>query len=329
VHFGIVDLRGERYAIADTQFDADEDLREARELAAALRTMTHREWFFSGVDATIDAIVDPKMRQMARDYYRAEREVYGIHGAAVLDKLRAFLTEREPERLAAWPAETALEAGCGTGQYPIGFARRFKHVYVTDLSYVSLVQARRIAIDEGFDNVTVFASNIERLPLRARSIDFVHCNSVLEHAADPERIVAETARVLSDRGVALYLSPNRHTLYVEPHFNIVAFSFWPMPLRRWLVRRFRGKTTFSGTRLRSLGELSRWGGRHFAKHHVFFVPRRLERTAMGGPIRTLVRRLLALPLVGLAVDLIVNRALLAVMPYHVLVGFGSPRTERR
>jgi len=64
------------------------------------------------------------------------------------------------------------------------------------------------------------------------------------------------------------------------------------------------------------------------RHRVFFVPRRLERTAMGGPIRTAVRQALGIPVLGAVADLLLNRALLAVMPYHVLIGLG-PRSGRR
>lgn len=51
------------------------------------------------------------------------------------------------------------------------------------------------------------------------------------------------------------------------------------------------------------------------------IPRRLRSTALGGAVRTIVRSALALPLVGRVVDLLINRVLLPVVRYHVLVGF--------
>ena len=325
VHFGIIDLRRGRYEFADDVLDPEEDLAEATALERSLAIMSYRDWFFSGVDEMIAKIAHPQRRRIAADYYRTEREVFGIHGEAVLTKLRAFLADREPLKLVRWSPTTgaALEAGCGSGQYPIAFARHFRHVYVTDLSYVALVQARKIAADEALGNVTFFASTVEALPLETGSIEFVHSNGVIEHVRDPERVVSESARVLSSTGVAFFLSPSKHSLYVEPHFRVVGLSFWPLPLRRVLARRYRGKDSFAGLRLRSLRELRAWGSRHFARHHLYMVPRRLTSTARGGPARRLIKTLLAVPVVGAITDLLINRVLLAVMPYHIMVGFAS------
>lgn len=312
--------------MADAVLDPDEDLRDAERIDRQLGAMSYREWFFKGVDDTIAAIGDTQQRRIAEDYYRTEREVYGKHGEAILAKLQDFLEDRTPQRLKRWApaAGVALEAGCGTGQYQLGFARRFRQVIVTDISYVSLVQARRIALDEGLTNVTFLASSIEHLPIADGSVEFVHCNGVIEHVADPERTIGEIGRVLSATGVALVLSPNKYTLYVEPHFRVAGFSLWPLPLRRALARRFRGKDSFAGLHLRSLRELRGYAKRHFGEHHVFMLPRRLQTTYRPGPTRALIFALLQAPVVGGLVDAVLNRLLLGVVPYHILVAFKRP-----
>ena len=141
---------------------------------------------------------------------------------------------------------------------------------------------------------------------------------------DPQQLVRESARVLSPEGVAFYLSPNKYSLYIEPHFRVVGFGFWPMPVRRMLARRYSGATSFAGTRLRSLGELRRWGRTYFTRPHLYMIPRRLDTTARGGVLRWAIRTGLSMRGVGTLIDLIMNRLLLPLMPYHVMVAL-QPR----
>lgn len=47
------------------------------------------------------------------------------------------------------------------------------------------------------------------MPFPDNSIDAVICNMVFEHVPDEERLIAETARVLSDDGVFVSICPNR------------------------------------------------------------------------------------------------------------------------
>jgi LSD1 subclass zinc finger protein len=323
VHFGIADLRGSRLRVAGAAFDADADLVEAERIALELSRTTYREWFFSAVDRRVDRIDEPRFRELMRKYYLDERQMFGRHGQAILDKLEAFLEAREPERHDRWRrvARIALEAGCGTGQYALGFASRFAQVLVTDISYVSLVQAQKIASEHGLLNVSVFASDLEHIPLADGTVDFVHCNGVIEHVSDPGRVVSECARVMSTNGVTLILSPNLYSLYTEAHFRVPGFGFWPMPLRRALAYRASGVRSFAGTTLRSLNELKRLARRSFAHHRVYFLPPHLPPPVRPGPVRRTVHALLSAPLSRGATDLLLNRVLLPVAPYHVVVGF--------
>lgn len=324
-HFGILDLRSGRYAIAGGLFDAAQDLLEAERLDADLAATSYREWFFHGVDRSVAAIADTRKRGLARQYFAAEREVFGIHGRSVLDKLDAFLADAEPSRYRRWRASLrfAVEAGCGGGQYPIGFAERFPNVLVIDISYVSLVQARRIALDHGLTGVSFIAANLEELPLLDGTVDFYHCNGVIEHVAEPDAVVRESARILSQTGLAFYLSPNRESLYVEPHFRVLAFGWWPLPIRSWLTRKFSGAQNFIGTELRTLGEMRAFARRSFPHFRVYMLPRRLPWTARGGMLRRTIFKLQRLPLVGPVIDAMINRILLRFMPYHIVIGFRS------
>lgn len=325
VTLGIIDLRMGRHRIAGMEFDAAADLREAERLDAELARSGYREWFFREVDRSVAAIADPRKRSLAMRYFAAEREIFGVHGRSVLEKLDAFLSDAEPERYAAWRTNSrfAVEAGCGGGQYPIGFAERFQRILVIDISYVALVQARRIALDHGITGISFIAANLEDLPLEEGVVDFYHCNGVVEHVADPHAVVRESARVLSPSGLAFFLSPNRYSLYIEPHFRVVAFGWWPRALRARLTRRFSGAGDFTGTDLRSLAELVAYARASFAHFRVYMLPRRLPSTARGGRLRRTILALQRAPVAGALVDLAINRLLLRLMPYHILVGFRS------
>lgn len=323
VRFGIPDLRPEESRVAGAAFDRDADLREAQALHEALERTSYRDWFFSGVEARLERIEEPRFRKLMRAYYRDERLTFGQHGGAILQKLDSYLDEHEPVRGTIWRrgAQVALEAGCGTGQYPIGLAQRFREVLVTDLSYVALLQAQKVASENGLAGVRVFASDIESLPLRDGSVDFVHCNGVIEHVADPDRAVRELGRVLSADGIALVLSPNLYSLYTEAHFRVPAFGLLPLPLRRRLAYRLSGARSFAGTTLRSLAELRRYARCSFAHYRIYFIPSRLPPPVRGGLVRRVIHALLSSALMRRPVDMLLNHALLVAMPYHVLVGF--------
>jgi SAM-dependent methyltransferase len=90
----------------------------------------------------------------------------------------------------------------------------------TDLSVESLRRWLRAAC---------FAANGQALPLRDGSVDFLFTVAVLEHFPEPERGIAEIARVLAPGGIA-YLAPAWHCrpwaadgLHVRPWSDL---GFW-------------------------------------------------------------------------------------------------------
>jgi len=75
------------------------------------------------------------------------------------------------------------------------------------------------------------------LPLGAEQFDLVLAVWVLEHAAQPERLLAEVERVLAPRGHLLFLTPNaRHPLLLFNRFS------WAFPaVQRLLIPRLYGR----------------------------------------------------------------------------------------
>jgi SAM-dependent methyltransferase len=261
-----------------------------------------------------------RQRTLARFHARLARtnaQAGDRHGPALLTKVDAKLAEL------GWPpmpGGVALEAGGGHGYYALGFAGRFERVIFVDASLPNLVLASKLAAEQGRDNVAFLRADVTMLPLRTGTCDLVHQNGVIEHVHDPDQMVRESARVRSDDGYYVCVSPNRLSLLPEPHFGVPGFGFVPEPLRRRLIPLLRGFGSEAGTDLRTLPALRG----HFARAQehsaeIFFLPRRLPTTARQTTVRRAIQRALELPGLGGALSWVLNVALLPVVPQHIVV----------
>jgi len=76
-----------------------------------------------------------------------------------------------------------LDAGCGFGRHLYYAAQFGARMIGLDFSQ-AITRAKEITI--GLDNVQLVQGNIQRPPLRPRSLDFVYSIGVLHHTPDPE-----------------------------------------------------------------------------------------------------------------------------------------------
>lgn len=102
----------------------------------------------------------------------------------------------------------ALDVGCGGGLLAEEFARLGFAVTGVDPSEPSLTAARAHAATQGL-RITYRRAAGEALPFPDASFDVAYCCDVLEHVADLDRVIAETARVLRPGGVYLFDTINR------------------------------------------------------------------------------------------------------------------------
>jgi len=239
-----------------------------------------------------------------------------VHGPAILEKIPGYL-----DGAAQLPDGIALEDGAGLGLYVDGFSSRFKQLVVVDLSIAQLLLARKIMDERGIQNVTLICANVERLPFRSNAFDFVHSNNVIEHVSDQKALLQEAWRTLKPNGMLFLLSPNRFSLYFEPHFRLPGYGFFPTAIRRKIIQ-VRQKRSIDDISLLSLGELRKLMAGQFGEGvHVSFIPRHLSNAVTGGGIRNLLVKLLNSKVFGAATDLLINKIVLGIMPYHAVVCF--------
>lgn len=103
---------------------------------------------------------------------------------------------------------TALDVGSGGGFLAEEFCGLGFAVTGVDPSRVSVEAARAHARANGLD-ITYRVGSGEDLPVADAGSDVAVCCDVLEHVADVDRVLAETARALRPGGIFLFDTPNR------------------------------------------------------------------------------------------------------------------------
>jgi SAM-dependent methyltransferase len=101
-------------------------------------------------------------------------------------------------------AVDVLECGCGTGRFWDGHPGPSSlRITLTDLSPGMVDEAVARAATAGLTHVSGRPADVQALPFDADSFDVVLANHMMYHVPDPDRGVAELARVLRPDGVAL------------------------------------------------------------------------------------------------------------------------------
>jgi ubiquinone/menaquinone biosynthesis C-methylase UbiE len=100
------------------------------------------------------------------------------------------------------PQSVIADVGCGRGNHCMELARRFgSRVVGVDLVTAPL---RAAVLDpERPATVAFLQGDIERLPIRSESVDFVWCRDMLVHLRDIEAAIGECWRILHDGATML------------------------------------------------------------------------------------------------------------------------------
>lgn len=180
----------------------------------------------------------------------ADNEIYNRPGDIWWDEhqpLHAIRTSLNPVRMEYFasvfstmgldPAgKVIIDVGCGGGLMAEEVARLGATVIGIDPSAASISTARAHAAESGLD-IEYRVGAGEHLPAGDRCADVVYCVDVLEHVADLDAVISETARVLKPGGLYLFDTINRTRLsklvMIKLSQDWAATAWMPPGLHDW------------------------------------------------------------------------------------------------
>jgi ArsR family transcriptional regulator len=137
---------------------------------------------------------------------------------------------------AGFSGQTVADLGCGEGDLTLLLARFAKQVTAVDLSAPMLRVVQERSLEAGVARrVTTEKGTLEKLPLAAETMDAVFMSQVLHHAAHPQKVLAEAARILKPGGrlILLDLAPHDQE-WVRREWADQWLGFDERLLRGWL-----------------------------------------------------------------------------------------------
>ncbi|HKS27609.1 MAG TPA: methyltransferase domain-containing protein [Pyrinomonadaceae bacterium] len=137
----------------------------------------------------------------------------------VRESVREAFPARAPKEM------RVLDVGCGNGsQLALPLARGGFHLKGVDTDARSIEHARRLA--EGMTNLELACARVEELPL-SELYEVVILSEVLEHLAEPEKLLSESARRMAAGGIMIVTVPNGYG-----EFEIDSWVFRKLRLQR-------------------------------------------------------------------------------------------------
>lgn len=137
--------------------------------------------------------------------------------------------------IGAGPFEALLDLGTGTGRLLELFAPLYRRAVGVDASTAMLAVARANLDRAGVSDAQVRLGDIYNLPLPRNAFDVVTIHQVLHYLDEPERAVAEAARVLSPGGRLLIVDFAPHALeFLRERHAHRRLGFGHEPMAQWV-----------------------------------------------------------------------------------------------
>ena len=131
----------------------------------------------------------------------------------------------------------ALELGSGCGLTTGALTRHFDDVFGINPAHDESVVAQRANRERFQDRISFALAFGEHLPFPAGTFDFIIATDVLEHVADPMRVLLEAERVLKPGGIVVMDSPNRFDAFTpDGHVQLRFVGYLPEALREPYVQ---------------------------------------------------------------------------------------------
>jgi len=141
-----------------------------------------------------------------------------------------------------------LEIGCGPAH--IGDYLMENHdVYFigVDFNYNMLLTLKKYFDKKGYKKYLLIHGDINDMPIKNNTIDFVYGGGVIEHMSDTNKILKELYRILKSNGVSFNTVPAFNLWWLTRFYNTIPFSF----CRKWFdflhLTVLKGKLLESGS----------------------------------------------------------------------------------
>ena len=192
-----------------------------------------------------DAVLarDRARARQALDARRARAMEYFASVAAEWDRIRSLHVAEDAveaamrEMAGQGPFSLHVDIGTGTGRMLELFAPVSREAVGADSSREMLNVARARLEKAGLQHARVRLAEAEDLPLADEAADFVTIHQVLHYLSDPERVIAEAARVLKPRGRLLVADFAPHELeFLRDECAHLRLGISEADMARWLRR---------------------------------------------------------------------------------------------
>ncbi|MAL85191.1 MAG: transcriptional regulator [Opitutae bacterium] len=167
-------------------------------------SMESNEDFWESDQSSLVRIMDRRRRDTERYFDEvAERLGKNYVPGRSWDAIGHFL-------LRLVPKISIADLGAGEGMISQLLAERASKVFCIDSSKSMVRLGTQLAKKKNFTNLFYKLGDIEKVPLKARSVDLALMSQSLHHALKPERALGEAFRILKPGGQLIVLDLKKH-----------------------------------------------------------------------------------------------------------------------
>jgi 2-polyprenyl-3-methyl-5-hydroxy-6-metoxy-1,4-benzoquinol methylase len=115
----------------------------------------------------------------------------------IMDFVEQVAAEKQQYRI--------LDIGCAQGNYTLTLSKKYEVIGIDIRSdYIEYALMKK----EPSEDAIFLSASAEYLPLKNNSFDLIVCSELIEHIADPEKMIREAKRLLKSNGSLIVSTPN-------------------------------------------------------------------------------------------------------------------------
>ncbi len=113
-----------------------------------------------------------------------------------------------------------LEIGCGPSYIGEYIMQKYNSYFIgVDFNYQMLLILKRYFDEKGYEKYFLIHSDINKMPIKDNSVDFIYGGGVIEHFSDTNHILTESYRILKPNGVSFNTVPAFNLWWILRFYN--------------------------------------------------------------------------------------------------------------